>query len=129
MKQLFILAIISLSLAVCSCGGNNAGKESNTNYATVSSNAATSSSIMDANFSCKIDGKDFSENGSTGNINAAFHLTGDNKGQIFFMLADISDPEQKLSFQIPGKTRNTSLVITHHITIFVMSIKKNSYSG
>ena len=72
MKQLFILSIISLSLTVCSCGGNNAAKERNTNNVAVSSDAATSSLGGDASFSCKIDGKDFSGNGTNQMENAAF---------------------------------------------------------
>ncbi|HEY5367626.1 MAG TPA: hypothetical protein VIJ75_01435 [Hanamia sp.] len=71
MKQLFILIIISLSLAVCSCGGNNATKESNTNNAAVSSDAVTSSSTSDASFSCKIDGKDFPGKGNNSYANTA----------------------------------------------------------
>lgn len=110
MKQLFILSIISLSLAICSCGGNNAAKESNTKDATVGSDAATFTSTSNASFSCKLDGKVFSESGSTGNINAAFHLKDDDKkGQIFFMLADVNDPSQKLNFEIPGKTGITTI--------------------
>ena len=71
MKQLFIITIISLSLAICSCGGNNPGKESNTNDATASSDAATSSSTRDASFSYKIDGKLFLGNGTDNYFNIA----------------------------------------------------------
>ena len=110
MKQLFILSIISLSLAVCSCGSNNAAKESNIINAPGSPNATTSISTSDASFSCKLDGKVFSESGSTGNINAAFHVKDDDKKeQIFFMLADVNDPSQKLTFAIPDKTGATTI--------------------
>ena len=60
MKQLFIIPIVSLSLALCSCGGNNAAKEINTNNVAVGSDAANSSSTSDAGFLYKIDGRVFS---------------------------------------------------------------------
>ena len=91
MKQLFIIIIISLSLAICSCGGNNAGKESNTNDATVSSDAATSSSTSDASFSYKIDGKVFSGNRTDNYFNIA-NKHPDNV--VHFILTDL-DPSVK----------------------------------
>jgi len=99
--------ILFTSCLLLACTGNNtanAGKDSVSDK-TATSNISTSGGA--ASFSCMLDGKKFEESGSSGNINAAFHLTGDSNGQIFFMLADVSDPEQKLSFQIPGKTGNT----------------------
>jgi len=54
MKQLFITAIISLSLALCSCSGNNATKESNIMNAAGSPIATTSISTSDASFPLRL---------------------------------------------------------------------------
>ena len=107
MKQLSILSILSLSLAVCSCGGNNAAKESNTNNVAVSSDAATSSSGADASFSCKLDGKDLSGKGTDQIVNAA---TVHSPGIIYFTLSpgfsgNISDDLRAggIGFEVPDK--------------------------
>ena len=112
MKQLFITVIISLSLALCSCSGNNATKESNIMNAAGSPIATTSISTSDASFSCIIDGKKFSGKGTDQNINAAFHLTGNNKGQIFFRLSDMNNNGDKLMFQVPDKEGSTTINVT-----------------
>jgi hypothetical protein len=112
MKQLFITAIISLSLALCSCSGHNATKESNIMNAAGSPIATTSISTSDASFSCKLDGKEFSGKGTDQNINAAFHLTGNNKGQIFFRLSDMNNNGDKLMFQVPAKEGSTTIKVT-----------------
>lgn len=90
MKQLFIITIISLSLAICSCGGNNASKESKTND-TASSNAVTSSSTRDAIFSYKIDGKVFSGNRTDNYFNC---IVKHPDNVVHFILTDL-DPSIK----------------------------------
>jgi hypothetical protein len=91
MKQLFIITIISLPLALYSCGGNNAAKESHTNHAAVSSDASTSSSTSDAGFSYKIDGKVFSGNRTDNYFNCTVKHP-DNV--VHFILTDL-DPSVK----------------------------------
>ena len=63
----------------------------------------------DASFSCILDGKEVSGKTTDQNINAAFHLTGDNKGQIFFRLSDMNDIGNKLMFQVPAKEGTTTV--------------------
>jgi hypothetical protein len=107
MKYLKLTTVIFISLILLvSCSGNNAASIGRDNSMVNSANPGTSD---DARFSCKIDGKDFSESGCTGNINAAFRIKGDNKEQIFFMLANVNDATQKLNFEIPGRTGSTTI--------------------
>ncbi len=68
--------------------------------------------IRNASFSCMLDGKEFSGSGTDENINAAFHLKGDDKGQIFFRLSDLNEPGEKLMFEAPGKKGSTTLSAT-----------------
>ena len=91
MKQLFIVLIISLSLAICSCGSNNAAKEGDTNIAAVSSDAANSSSTSDAAFSYKIEGRSFSGKRTDNYFNCAIKHA-DNV--VHFILTDL-DPSPK----------------------------------
>ncbi len=77
-----------------------------------SSKQASSPSNGDASFSCKLDGKEFSGKGTDQNINAAFHLTGDDKGQIFFRLSDMNDIGEQLTFEVPGKEGSTTFNVT-----------------
>jgi hypothetical protein len=74
--------------------------------------ATTSISTSDASFSCKLDGKEFSGKGTDQNINAAFHLTGNNKGQIFFRLSDMNNIGDKMMFQVPAKEGSTTFKVT-----------------
>jgi hypothetical protein len=107
MKYLKLTTVIFISLILLvSCSGNNAANIGKDNSIVSSANPGTAG---DARFSCKIDGKDFSESGCTGNINAAFRIKDDNKEQIFFMLANVNDATQKLNFEIPGKTGSTTI--------------------
>ena len=73
---------------------------------------ASSLSDSDASFSCKLDGKEFSGKGTDQNINAAFHLTGNNKGQIFFRLSDMNNYGDKLMFQVPANEGSTTVNVT-----------------
>ena len=65
-----------------------------------------------ASFSAIIDGTKFSSSTGTDNLNAAFHIKGDN-GIVttFFMLADPENPVQKLNFEVPEKTGTTTIRI------------------
>jgi hypothetical protein len=65
-----------------------------------------------ASFSAIVDGTKFSSNTGTDNLNAAFHIKGDN-GIVttFFMLADPENPVQKLNFELPEKTGSTTIRI------------------
>lgn len=106
LKSFYIIIFSSILLASCGSNHSNTG---NAGDVSLTASSSTSASTGDASFSCKIDGVNFSESGRTGNINAAFHLTGKDKGQVFFMLAEINDPSQKLNFQIAGKTGSTTI--------------------
>ncbi|HVU58056.1 MAG TPA: hypothetical protein VHD83_23505 [Puia sp.] len=72
------------------------------------SSSAAKAGNPDASFSCVLDGKTISGKGTDQNINAAFHLTGDDKGQIFFRLSDPDNTNEKFMFQVPGKTGATT---------------------
>ena len=65
-----------------------------------------------ASFSAIVDGTKFSSNTGTDNLNAGFHIKGDN-GVVttFFMLADPENPVQKLNFEVPEKTGSTTIRI------------------
>ena len=107
MKKLKQLSVIILLFHLFSCNNFSSASVNQAQAATASAAAATGG---DARFSCMLDGKPFSESGSNGNINAAFGLKDDDKkGHIFFMLADVNDPSQKLSFELPGKTGTTTI--------------------
>jgi len=104
-------AIVLSSFLLYSCSGNtntSAAKDESSASSAISSVA--SSATGDASFSCMLDGKTFSESGSNGDINAAFHYKDNaNKEQIFFMLSDVNDPSQKLTFEVPDKTGVTTI--------------------
>ena len=106
LKSFCSILISSILLASCGSGNSKTGLSEDMSLTAAESSSASTSN---ASFYCKLDGANFSESRCTGNINAAFHLTGENKGQIFFMLADIDDPSQKLNFQIAGKTGSTTI--------------------
>jgi len=78
------------------------------NTAKDASGDANGSGGGDASFSCKIDGKVFSSEGTDQNTNAAFRLKGTEK-HIFFKLADKSDPSERLNFEVPGQLGNTTI--------------------
>lgn len=65
-----------------------------------------------ASFSAIVDGTKFSSNSGTDNLNAAFHIKGDD-GVVttFFMLANPENPVQKLNFELPEKTGATTIRI------------------
>ncbi|MFI5186167.1 MAG: hypothetical protein ACHQF0_05550 [Chitinophagales bacterium] len=111
MKYLNSFTVIFLSAIIfISCSGSSATNTTADSAATASAN--TTSSDPDASFSCMLDGKEFSGKGTDQNINAAFHLTGDNKGQIFFRLSNMDDPGNKLMFQVAAKTGSTTFSIS-----------------
>ena len=72
----------------------------------------TTNFVRDASFSCILDGKKYAGNGTDENINAAFHLKGDDKGQIFFRLSELKKPEEKLMFEVQGKKGSTTFSVT-----------------
>ena len=110
MKQLlsFFIALVFL-FGLISCGGN---AQNNTGKDSTLVTSKSSSSDNDASFSCILDGKEVSGKGTDQNINAAFHLKGDDKGQIFFRLSDINNIGDKLNFQVPAKTGPTTFNFT-----------------
>jgi hypothetical protein len=59
-----------------------------------------------------LDGKEFSGTGTDQNINAAFHLTGENKSQIMIRLSRLDNPEEKLMFQVAAKEGSTTFNVT-----------------
>jgi hypothetical protein len=114
MKQLKTLTVLIFSLSFLFFSCNNKSSAGNRGKDSVSDNGGTSgaSSNGDASFSCMLDGKEFSGSGTDENINAAFHLKGDDKGQIFFRLSDLKEPGEKLMFQVPGKEGSTTFSVT-----------------
>jgi len=112
-KKLIQITLIPLSL-LYACNGNtnsNALKD-NTSSSTSSTENSSANSNGNASFSCMLDGKEFSGSGTDQNINAAFHLKGDDKGQIFFRFSDLNNPEEKLNFQVPEKEGSTTFNVT-----------------
>lgn len=93
MKQtkIFISTIILASLLCFSCKGNSSNATTGKDNAEGNTTTATASTSGDASFYCKIDGKDFSGNGSDNYVNAAFKT---NPGIINFTLAKM-DKTQK----------------------------------
>lgn len=110
MKQLlsFFIVLVFLS-GLISCGGN---AQNNTGKNSTPVTSKSSSQDDDANFSCVLDGKKISGKGTDQNINAAFHLTGDDKGQLFFRLSDMNNIGDKLQFQVPAKTGTTTFSVS-----------------
>ncbi len=104
MKNLTIVILGTLAITLFSCGGSSSG-----NAYIMTSSAQTSAATDDASFSCILDGKEVSGKGTDQNINAAFHLTGDDKGQIFFRLSDMNDTGDKLMFQVPAKEKTSNV--------------------
>lgn len=104
-SAIFLPAIIFVS-----CSGSSATNLTADSVATASAN--TTSSGTDASFSCMLDGKEFSGKGTDQNFNAAFHLTGDDKGQIFFKLSDINNIGNKLMFQVAAKEGSTTFSVS-----------------
>ncbi len=100
MKKVIEVISVLFAAALLSVGNSCSSKE------------ASSPSNADASFSCILDGKEFSGKGTDQNINAAFHLTGEDKGQIFFRLSDMNDIGDKLFFQVPAKEGSTTFSVT-----------------
>jgi hypothetical protein len=112
-KKLLVITFSAFSL-LYSCSGNtnsNALKD-NTSSSTSSTENSSANSNGNASFSCMLDGKEFSGSGTDQNINAAFHLKGDDKGQIFFRFSDLNNPEEKLNFQVAAKEGSTTFNVT-----------------
>lgn len=113
MRKLSAIIETLFVATLLSCGGassNDGGK--NDTLTTSARKSSSSPSGDDASFSCKLDGKQVSGKGTDQNINAAFHLTGDNKGQVFFRLSDMNNIGDKLQFQVPGKVGATTFSVS-----------------
>ena len=108
MKQVNQVIAVIFAAALLSFGSSSASDQANR----TGSVQASSHSDSDAGFSCVLDGKEFSGKGTDQNINAAFHLTGDDKGQIFFRLSDMNNIGVKLMFQVQGKVGSTTFNFT-----------------
>lgn len=109
-KQNLILILLSVTFGFISCGNNSPKNKTKDNTSVTSSN--DNASTDDASFSCMLDGKEFSGKGTDQNINAGFHLTGDDKGQIFFRLSDMNNVGDKLMFQVPAKEGSTTFSVS-----------------
>ena len=108
MQRLQLITTIFLSAVLfVACSDNSAA-----NAGKVKDSTSSSTTSDGASFSCKLDGKTISGRGTDENINAAFHLTGDDKGQIFFRLSDMNNIGDKFQFQVPGKTGSTTFSVT-----------------
>lgn len=107
-----ITLIFSSAILFVACSGNSAANSSKDSTSVNTSTSNTSASDGDASFSCMLNGKKFSVSGTDQNANAAFHLAGTNKGQIFFRFSDLNNPEEKLNFQVPGKEGATTFNVT-----------------
>ena len=111
MKQLhFFFLLLLPAFGLVSCAGSSQGNKTTDSTSFISSDNNTSAG--DASFSCMLDGREFSGKGTDQNINAAFHLTGDDKGQIFFRLSDMNNIGDKLMFQVPGKVGSTTFTVS-----------------
>jgi hypothetical protein len=108
-RPLFFACLLAV-FCVVSCTNNAQESKTKNSALVVSSNDIVSED--DAGFSCKLDGKEFSGKGTDQNINAAFHLTGENKGQIMIRLSPLDKPEEKLIFQVTGKEGSTTFNVT-----------------
>ncbi len=61
----------------------------------------------EAHFSVLLDGKLFSSSGTDQNSNAAFRLK-DGENPVFFKLADMNDPSQRMNFEVPARQGSTT---------------------
>ena len=105
-----VKGVIAVLFAAASLSFGNSSSSDQMNRS--ESAQAPSGPDGDAGFSCKLDGKEFSGKGTDQNINAAFHLTGNNKGQIFFRLSDMNNNGDKLMFQVPANEGSTTVSVT-----------------
>jgi len=108
MKNVKGVIAVLFAAALLSFGNSSSSDQMNRSE----SAQAPSGSDGDASFSCILDGKEFSGKGTDQNINAAFHLTGNNKGQIFFRLSDMNNIGDKLMFQVPSKEGSTTIKVS-----------------
>lgn len=108
MKRIETIVTSLLVITLFSCGNSS----SNTADPAATTQTSASTSDGDASFSCKLDGKEVSGKGTDQNINSAFHLAGDDKGQIFFRLSDMNNIGDKLQFQVAGKVGSTTVSVS-----------------
>jgi hypothetical protein len=112
MKQLhFFFLFLLPTFGLVSCGGSSQGNKTTDSTSAISSDNNTSTG--DASFSCMLDGKELSGKGTDQNINAAFHMTGEDKGRIFFRLSDVNNPSESLNFLVPAKEGTTTFDPTY----------------
>jgi hypothetical protein len=113
MKYFKLVASIFLSaMLFVACSDNSAENANNDSAPDNTATSNTSASSGNASFSCMLDGKEFSGTGTDQNINAAFHLTGENKSQIMIRLSRLDNPEEKLMFQVAAKEGSTTFNVT-----------------
>lgn len=108
MKNVKGVIAILFAAALLSFGNSSSSDQTKRNESALVSSASDG----DASFSCKLDGKEFSGKGTDQNINSAFHLTGSNKGQIFFRLSDMNNTDDKLMFQVSAKEGSTTFKVS-----------------
>lgn len=142
MKKFISVVIILFVIILFSCGStssNDAKKDIATSSDQTSSATAAGN---EASFSCILDGRKISRTGTDQNINAAFHLTGDDKGKIVFRLSNLDNAGEKFQFEVPGKvgatTTNNFIGYTNSdmapyldnpITVVITSINNSGISG
>ena len=112
MKQIYKLILIVLIPLSLFCSYNANGNSNTLKGTTSGIFSGPYATGDDASFSCMLDGKKFSGSGTDQNINAAFHLKGDQKGQIFIRFSDLNNPEEKLNFQVAAKEGSTTINVT-----------------
>jgi hypothetical protein len=113
MKQtkLFIGSTILVSLLYFSCKGNNSNATTAKDSASSNTATATASTSGDASFSCKIDGKDFSGNGSDNYANAAFKT---NPGIISFTLVKMDKTQRGIPEQFSFTVADHGITTMHN---------------
>ncbi|MBS1933812.1 MAG: hypothetical protein JST96_07415 [Bacteroidetes bacterium] len=109
MKKNIIIIAALFFITLISCNSSSLGNSNNNAAPEQTSSSAT---IADAGFYCKLDGKEVSGKGTDQNINAAFRLTGDDKGKISFRLSNLDNIGEKFVFEVPGKIGTTTITAT-----------------
>ncbi len=108
MKKLIVFIPCLFVSVILSCGSENSNDaKKDTATSSPDQTSPVTATDNDASFSCILDGKEISGKGTDQNINAAFRLTGDDKGRIFFRLSDMNDVGPKLMFEVAAKEGST----------------------
>lgn len=112
MKKLISVVIILFVFTLLSCG--SASSNDAIKVTAISSDQTSSATVAgnDASFSCILDGRTISGKGTDQNINAAFRLTGDDKGKVFFRLSDMNNTGEKFNFEVPASTGSVTVSVS-----------------